>query len=117
MQANLKPTVTIEEENRGCYHVMATKVIPNPKDPAHPQSRPRLLIFRPVDYRKYFMCSDRENIEYLKTMNYEGAVLVHDPTLEETRVVEFPKSAELEYREAKQTALSSAMTRKGRVRK
>ena len=117
MQANLKPTVTIEEENRDCYHVMAEKVIPNPRDQKHPIVRRKLLVFRPVDYKKYFMCSEKENIEYLKTMNYEAAELVHDPTLETTRVVEFPKSAEQVYREAQKTAIYSPMTGKRRPRK
>lgn len=117
MNANLKPTVQIEEENQGCYHVQAEKVIPNPRDPKHPIVRRKLLVFRTVDYKKYFMCSEKENIEYLKTMNYEAAELVHDPTLEETRVVEFPKSAEQEYREAQKTAIYSPMTGRRRPRK
>ena len=74
-------------------------------------------MFRTVDYKKYFMCSEKENIEYLKTMNYEAAELVHDPTLEETRVVEFPKSAELEYKEAQKAAIYSPMTGRRRPRK
>ena len=75
------------------------------------------MVFRPVDYRKYFMCSEKDKIEYLKTMNFEATQLVHDPTLEETRVVEFPKSAEQEYREAQKTAIYSPMTGKRRPRK
>jgi len=63
------------------------------------------------------MCSEKDKIEYLKTMNFEATQLVHDPTLEETRVVEFPKSAEQEYREAQKTAIYSPMTGKRRPRK
>lgn len=77
--ANLNPKYRVEIRNAGCYHVATVKVIVNPNDPKHPVVRPRLMVLRPVDYEKYFMCSDKQNIENLKTMNYEAGELVHDP--------------------------------------
>lgn len=77
--ANLNPKYRVLIRDANCYHVAATKVIVNPNDPKHPTIRPKLLVFRPVDYAKYFQCSDKENIEYFKTMNYEAGELVHNP--------------------------------------
>lgn len=80
MPGNIRPEHEIQTRNAGCFHVFARKVLVNPMDPKHPIIRTKLLVFRPEDYKKYFQCSDVENIEYLKTMNFEGAELVHDPT-------------------------------------
>lgn len=80
LPANIDPKHRVEIRNADSYHVYAVKVIPNPADQKHPIIRPRLLVFRPVDYEKYFMCSGKDQIEYMKTMNYESAELVHDPT-------------------------------------
>jgi hypothetical protein len=77
--ANLNKNYRVEIRNAGCFHVATVKVIPNPNDPKHPVVRPRLMVLRPCDYEKYFMCSDKQNIENLKTMNFESAVLVHNP--------------------------------------
>jgi hypothetical protein len=78
--ANLNPKYRVLIRNANCYHVATVKVLPTPGDPKHPVIRPRLMVLRPCDYEKYFLCSDKENIENLKTMNFEAPELVHDPT-------------------------------------
>ena len=94
MQANLNKTIAIEAENAWCYHLKAEKRIINPRDPTHPIIRQRLLVLSPDNYKKYFQCSITDQIGYLKAMGLENVELVHDPTLERTVRIEFPKSAE-----------------------
>jgi hypothetical protein len=96
-RANLDPTVTIEPENRHCYHLRVETRIIDPRDRTHPIVKKRILCLRPIDYKKYFECSARDAAEYLKVMNIENCELVHDPTREELIKVEIPKSAEEEF--------------------
>ena len=49
---------------------------------------------RPIDYKKYFECSVKDQIEYLKTMNIQNAELVHDPSIEHIERIEIAPSAE-----------------------
>ena len=39
------------------------------------------MVLRAIDYKKYFECSVKDQIENQKTMNFEGFELVHDPSL------------------------------------
>jgi hypothetical protein len=103
MRANIDSSVEIEEENRHAYHLRMEKVAVNPNDPLHPIVRVLIRVFRPIDYKKYFECSARDQAEYLKTMNFQNAELVHDPSKETIEVVERPKSAEEEFVIAKKT--------------
>lgn len=52
------------------------------------------MVLRPIDYKKYFECSAKDQVEYLKVMNIQNAELVHDPSIEEYVKVEAAPSAE-----------------------
>jgi hypothetical protein len=81
MKGNINKNVEIKESDRYFYNVLMEKRIVNPRDPLHPIVRTYLKVFRNVDYKKYFECSQDQQIEYLKAMNYQAAELVHDPTI------------------------------------
>lgn len=114
MKANIRPEHEIQTRNAGLYHIFARKVLVNPMDPKHPVIRPKLLVFRPVDYKKYFQCSEVENIEYLKTMNYEGAELVHDPTRNDKETIKLLAQIWNEDQKAAKEALQSVLLRKSK---
>jgi len=94
MQANLNKTIAIKAEDVWCYHLKVESRAVDPRDPTHPRINRRILILSPDNYKKYFQCSVTEQIGYLKAMGLENVELVHDPTLERTVRIEFPKSAE-----------------------
>lgn len=104
MQANIDPTVTIDESDRYCYHLRMEKIAVDPRDPLHPIVRKLIRVFRPIDYKKYFQCPIAEQIEFLKTMNFQNAELVHDPTKEEVVKIERVVSPEEEHRDARKIA-------------
>jgi hypothetical protein len=101
MRANLDPTVEIEEENRHCYHLEVQSRAIDPNRPLDPIIRKRILCLRPIDYKKYFQCSAKEQSGYLEAMNLRDCRLVHDPTKEEVVKVERIVSAEEEHRDAR----------------
>jgi hypothetical protein len=94
MKANLSKSVEILEENRHCYHLMVESRAVDPRNPTHPIVKRRLLVLRPIDYKKYFQCSTTDQIGYLKAMNLENCELVHDPSYETVEKIEPIKSAE-----------------------
>ena len=109
MFGNIKKTVEIKDEDQYYYNVLMEKRIINPRDPLNPIVRQYLKVFRIVDYKKYFQCSQEEQIGYLKAMNYQGAELVHDPTFS---AVVRPKplvSTEQAFKEEKQASVISPM--------
>jgi hypothetical protein len=115
MQANLNKNVQIEEENRHAYHLKVESVTIDPRDAKHPIVRRRILVLRPIDYKKYFECSIDEQIGYLKAMGLENVELVHDPSIERIEKIVFPKTEEEKYR--KERAVNQGpMTGKRRMK-
>lgn len=112
MEANLKSSVTIEEENSHCYHIEAESRAVDPRDPTHPIVRRRVICLRPIDYKKYFMCSTEDQIGYLKAMGLENVELVHDPSIEKSVPVIPKKTAEVLKKETEMLTPKSGLTRK-----
>jgi hypothetical protein len=81
MKGNVNNKVEIKEEDRYFYNVLMEKRIINPSDSLNPIVRKYVKVFRAVDYKKYFQCSQDDQIGILKSMNYQAAELIHDPTL------------------------------------
>jgi hypothetical protein len=70
------------------------------------------MVLDPDNYKKYFQCSTEENIGYLRAMGIENVELVHDPTIEKYVRIEFEKSPEQQFVEAKKTQLKSSMAKR-----
>lgn len=110
MYGNINKNVEIKEEDRYFYNVLMEKRIVNPRDPLNPIVRKYLKVFRTVDYKKYFQCSQEDQIGFLKTMNYQAAELVHDPTIAPALRVVAGKSAEEIFKENKLRAAVNPVT-------
>lgn len=109
MQANLNKSVQIESENAGAYHLKVESVAINPRDPTHPIVKRRILVLRPIDYKKYFECSVDEQVGYLRAMGLENVELVHDPSIERIEKIVFPPTEEEKHLVEKQTKVISPM--------
>jgi hypothetical protein len=109
MQANLNKSVQILDDDKFCYHLKVESVVINPNDPKHPIVKRRMLILGPLQYKRYFGGSVDEQIGYLKAMGLENVELVHDPSLEQTVIIEREPSAEEKFIIAKRTGIVTPM--------
>lgn len=83
MKANLDRTVEIKEKEAHCYHTRMRRIKINPVDPTHPIVIEWIKSWRYEDFKKYFLDPQPERqIQFLKAMNLDSAVVVHDPTIE-----------------------------------
>jgi hypothetical protein len=112
MFGNINKNVEIKEEDRYFHNVLMEKIIINPKDPLHPIVRKYVKVFRAIDYKKYFQCSQEDQIGFLKAMNYQTAELVHDPTIDDFVRPAIEKSFEQKFVELKKTNLTRQMQTK-----
>lgn len=98
---NVRPDVLTYRKDLDCYHLQVETRILNPADMTHPIVKVRILVLRPMDYKKYLQCSGAEQIEWLRTMNFSSASLVWDPCRDDARKLNaIVKSEQMKERES-----------------
>jgi|WetSurSiteA1Bulk_404760.scaffolds.fasta_scaffold04160_7 hypothetical protein len=76
---NIRKDIMIRKRDLHCYHVYTETRIIDPRQPAFPIIKTRIVVFRPMDYKVYFEGPPANQIGYLKAMNFTNCSLVWDP--------------------------------------
>jgi hypothetical protein len=81
IDGNVDKTHKVPRENLNCYWIYTEKRLIDPRQPAFPIIRSRMVCFEPYSYKAYFQCSVDNQIGFMQAMGFSACSLVWDPTL------------------------------------